>query len=843
MDFSRLGTPKPTARPIDPIKIFERLPNLPGTPNDLWRGQAQALQQWHEARTKSDALISLNTGAGKTLLGLLIAQSLVNEGVENVVCVCATIDLVRQTSQEAKRIGIEHTTRVYSTFDNDLFETGNGFCITTYHALFNGLSAIRRRYFPGAVIFDDAHVAETILRGALTLHISSNDYPDLFTGLTELFRPHFRELRIEGRFNDSLTREHSSIVMAAPNGLFERREQLVALLEARAAQNDNQLKYSYAHLRDKVDCCAALFGHGNFELAPPFLPSLALDVFERPIRRIYLSATLRSKTDFVRAFGRLPNVMIEPDNDAGNGERLILFGRTIRGGISPELIAEISAKRKTLIAVPNYPSSEVWSDLAQPPEPKDFSAQLDAFRNAENGVFILVSRVDGIDLPHDTCRLMVLDGLPSGTSLIERYQWEFLRMGNLHATRLANRLVQLFGRINRGRNDYGVFLIRGSELNAWLSKDRNIALLPQLLQRQITLGRAVQDGMDIKAPKAVVGVINAVISREPSWLDYYGDNINRHDLDQDEVARAEDAEPQMVSAAQAEAAYAAAIWTGEIAEGRRVLDEATAATGRVGALLAGWQNVWLGAVLEREGDHDSARLAYRRAVSRLGNMITLPRGTAAAPNAAVLGEDASTFAQEINRLVGLASHESFAKEFARIRSQLISLDGGPPRRMEESVRALGELLGLAATRPDNDIGTGPDVLWTDEASRTSLAFELKTDKLDPALYRKKDIAQGHDHIAWMVENYPGFNCLGLLFVGPDGRVAPNANPSNIMWRCAPSCLIELRDRLLAVIADLRGALPLERPGRCRAACDDGSWDINALFRRLTSSRMRDLLSG
>jgi transposase InsO family protein len=49
-------------------------------------------------------------------------------------------------------------------YSNDLFESGRTFCITTYQALFNGLSSIRRNHFPGAVLFDDAHVAEAMLR-------------------------------------------------------------------------------------------------------------------------------------------------------------------------------------------------------------------------------------------------------------------------------------------------------------------------------------------------------------------------------------------------------------------------------------------------------------------------------------------------------------------------------------------------------------------------------------------------------------------------------------------------------------------------------------------------------
>lgn len=488
MDFSKLGAAKAIQRPVDPIKIFEQLPSLPDTPNDLWRGQADALTQWHMTRHTNDVLISLNTGAGKTLVGVLVAQSLVNEGVENVIYICATIDLVEQTSREARRIGIEHTTRIRASFDNDMFESGKSFCITTYAAIFNGLSNLRRKHFPGAIIFDDAHVAETTLRESLTLRITSEHHPNLFSEISELFRPHFKDLRLEGRFGDSLTREHGSIVMAAPGGLSERRDWLLALLEAQKLKDDNKLKYPFAHLRDRLDCCAIVFGNGAIEIAPPFLPSLALDVFGKGVRRVYLSATLKSKIDLVRAFGRLPDVTIEPDNDAGNGERMILFGRTIPKGISPALIQQVAATRKVLLAIPSYRSAKYWGEIGKAPSPEEFSQELNRFRNATKGTFALVSRVDGIDLPHDTCRIMVLDGLPAGSSLIERFQWEFLRMGNTHSTRIANRIVQLFGRINRGRNDYGVFLISSSDLNTWLSKDRNVALLPQLLQQQITLG-------------------------------------------------------------------------------------------------------------------------------------------------------------------------------------------------------------------------------------------------------------------------------------------------------------------------------------------------------------------
>lgn len=142
MDFSQFKRSTRNAKPLDPITVFERRPSLPNTPNDLWRGQTEALNEWHKNRDKSDIFIALNTGAGKTLVGLLVAQSLVNEGVENVTYVCGNKDLVLQTQREATKLGIECTLRTSGNFSNPLFETGKAFCITTYTSLFNGLSVL-----------------------------------------------------------------------------------------------------------------------------------------------------------------------------------------------------------------------------------------------------------------------------------------------------------------------------------------------------------------------------------------------------------------------------------------------------------------------------------------------------------------------------------------------------------------------------------------------------------------------------------------------------------------------------------------------------------------------------
>ncbi len=72
VDFNNLRSLRARPTPIEPTEILLRLPKPPGL-DDLWGSQAQALKEWFKRREERDLVIRLNTGGGKTLLGLLIA--------------------------------------------------------------------------------------------------------------------------------------------------------------------------------------------------------------------------------------------------------------------------------------------------------------------------------------------------------------------------------------------------------------------------------------------------------------------------------------------------------------------------------------------------------------------------------------------------------------------------------------------------------------------------------------------------------------------------------------------------------------------------------------------------
>jgi superfamily II DNA or RNA helicase len=77
INFKQIKLPKINKQAVEPIELFHSLKRT--EINDLWLAQGQALQEWHEHRADQAIAIMLNTGAGKTLVGLLAAQSLVNE--------------------------------------------------------------------------------------------------------------------------------------------------------------------------------------------------------------------------------------------------------------------------------------------------------------------------------------------------------------------------------------------------------------------------------------------------------------------------------------------------------------------------------------------------------------------------------------------------------------------------------------------------------------------------------------------------------------------------------------------------------------------------------------------
>lgn len=765
----------------------------------------------------------------------MIAQSLINEGIYNVLYVCATIDLVIQTEREAlERLGLELTTRIRSKFSNKLYESGKGICVTTYQSVFNSKSVFVGDKHPQAIIFDDAHVAEKLIRDCYTLRISNSSFPECYAAVLELLRLPFEQLGYGGGLRNVLAGDSQhDVVLVPPSASAALGDEIGAVLHSQKLQDSPETLFSLGHVYGNINKCAITISADAIEIAPPFLPVRALRIFAaKGVRRIYLSATLEDKSDFCRAFGRLPEHIIKPDSDAGNGERLIVSIVGEKPKIERDaFIGTLAKRRKVLVAAPSYAAAKKYKDLSVPPRPEHFTDALNTFRDDKRGVFILVSRVDGIDLPDDTCRIMALDGTPTGFTQIERFQHDWLELRNFMASKIANRITQLFGRINRGRKDYGAYLVVDQRLDVWLSTDRFAALLPELLRKQVKLGESIRANLADHTEAAITALIDQVLSREGVWLRYYGDYIEGMDVSEEIKTQAIDLARVYEEAALSESRFMSLLWDGAVQDARQqfkdALDQVAVADGK----LAAWYHIWIGLTYELEKDSEAAAKQYNAARSRLTANLVLPRPTykdsqssrEAARNPfhekllSIFQNDVKLQNDEIHKLAG-----AFGKFEEASTSNL----------QEEAVRRLGEFMGFKSTRPDHDDHIGPDVLWRDETNRTCLGFEVKMNKKVDWPLNKDEIGQGHDHLEWMRQNSDGADVLGLVYVGSMEACTGSATPSDLMWIASPEAIRGMYRRLIALLSALQRLTPIERYPELEATSERAEWALQAVFDRL-----------
>ena len=137
IDFSKIGSGTTVDTVLSPREIFNALPKKNAVkfqyPRDV---QSQVWGKWFERRNENTIVIKMNTGSGKTVVGLLILKSCINEGKSPSVYICPDNYLVKQVIDAAEELGLEVTDDVHS----HRFLSGKAILIINIHKLVNGKS-------------------------------------------------------------------------------------------------------------------------------------------------------------------------------------------------------------------------------------------------------------------------------------------------------------------------------------------------------------------------------------------------------------------------------------------------------------------------------------------------------------------------------------------------------------------------------------------------------------------------------------------------------------------------------------------------------------------------------
>jgi hypothetical protein len=221
---------------------------------------------------------------------------------------------------------------------------------------------------------------------------------------------------------------------------------------------------------------------------------------------------------------------------------------------------------------------------------------------------------------------MVIDGLPTGGGLLEQYLYERLEMDHFLANTVSVRLTQLLGRIIRGRQDYGFFIIADRKVENWLKNERNRSLLPELLRKQLFLSEEIEKQVSgAWSEAAATWAMQNVLSRDEGWIDFYRDNINDADVTESRLRDNTDEDKVMSEAGKSEVRFATKLWDNDISGARNELESVFKEVAVHDARLAGWYSIWIGMTFYAEGNTDAAIDMFDEARSRLGFNLPLPR--------------------------------------------------------------------------------------------------------------------------------------------------------------------------------------------------------------------------
>lgn len=788
-------TPEEPDRTTHPVNIFEGL-TLRGDIEGMWNTQDQALREWHQNRQDSDTVISMNTGGGKTLVGLLIAKSLLNELQQPTLYVCPTNQLVDQIKQMAAECSIPVATYKKGDWTNrDEFDEAQAPCITNYHAVFNGKSIFYDIDVSG-LVFDDAHVAGDTIRSnyTLQLHHESAAAQEIITRVTPYF-----ENNNWGRRLEEVKRGERARGGTLYLPMFEMQDfagELRTLLVKHDVDEAPDTLFAWEHLKDHLNHCCLNIGRRGIEISPMCLPIHRLPYFEEGVRRVYLSATIPTPTELIRTFGIADPNRIQPTGKSGEAQRQFNFMLGEEDDAQRGRALQLTEDRKAAIIVPSKGRTDFWEPHGIVFQSDHGQERIDEFREAdENDKMIFVARYDGIDLPKDDCQILVLDGLPRGEALIDRFIDEGLRISSRRQAKTAIRLIQAIGRIFRGNTDHGAVLICGTTLQRWFRAPTNRAHLPPLIQKQIEFGLRMREFVD-SGETNFQELLEGVLQGTEEWDNQYSGFID--EAESDTVTAAPE---WLVEITRREREAFEHLWEGRNYDSAESFGEiADEARQHEDSQLGAWYRHFEALATELAGDEDEAIKKYYEA-AKGRTVLGQPEVD---EEELIRSETAPTPGTQARRVASLYE-ERGNRIFKALDQVRDDLEYGEDKTdaCEAAFSNLGNLLGLSPRRPDNEDDAGPDVIWTFEPKQQGVAIEAKTGKDQDSVYKKNDdIGQYMNHLQYLEDNHPEYQ-FARFIVGRELRVVPQSNPPPKLLVVPLEELKELTEKVRNVYSKLR----------------------------------------
>lgn len=497
---------------------------------NLRPAQNNALKRYADFHTATvDLAIELPTGAGKSLIALLIAETWRREG-KRVAILTGNKTLARQMGQEANDLGLNPILMEGRGVDippraKREYQRSRGIAIMNYWVYFNQNPVID----PADLLFmDDAHLGEHCLHSLYSVAIERHKHSSLYDSLVNEIVTRFPEYTVlrDALDQNSPHRSPTELMSFLDQAAVSQR--LAEIIDASPElSNDSDLKFRWRRMRNHIDEANFYLSTQTLWLRPYVYPLTASDHYSEPEQRIYMSATIGDPADLARRLGTNPISVLEVDHDASTatqGRRLIVMNRIEEEDIPNRLAIAIHA------ALTVHPKS-VWlcSSVAEAEHFKTIVStwlnsnqlvghptwvlsslgdEIDEFKAAAKGHLFVGGRFDGMDFIASECRLVVLATLPRAINLQEEFFTAYLRDSGFMLRRLNQRIIQALGRCNRSEDDFGVYVLADRRFATHFGRESNRQGIPSNIMAEIDLAENSTELSEEKLSKQVVDFLS-----------------------------------------------------------------------------------------------------------------------------------------------------------------------------------------------------------------------------------------------------------------------------------------------------------------------------------------------
>ena len=762
LDFQKIINENKVNNIINPREIFMSLPNKKyDYPRDV---QTEVWKQWMEKRNEKDVIIKMNTGSGKTIVGLIILTSCIREEKKPAVYVVPNKYLVKQVIKEAQSLGIPVT----ENSEDVGFITGEKILITNIYKLVNGRTVFGKRSNGnnlkiGSILIDDVHACINDVESQYTIELNKDG--DTYSKIYKIF-----EEDLKKQYPNRVTDINSGVPevnILVPYWAWQRKSTDIYQIITEDQENtDVQMKLPL--FRDYFHLCNCVVSSDKIEISPKSININEIDGFKRAERRIYMSATIVEIDSLISKCGikNYSENVIKPQYSDDMGERFIIFPQIINKEITDDDIKiklkKMSEQYNVVVIVPSDIRRRYWEDVANLCVDKyNLEEAVESLKNGHIGLVIMSNKYEGIDLPNKACEILVIDGIPNSKRKYDEIEQQII--GN--SEKILNKKIQLIeqgmGRGVRSSGDYCAVVLMGQGLVSTLYADGYMEKMSNITKNQIKLSDQIAKQLTNKSVDEIFDSLEYCLKRDQDWVATSKSILSQIEYkDEIEESNIENTLTKCFELAKCEQ-YNECI---KILEELSNNQEDKEIKGYLKMQLAEYYNF-----VDSSKSQEILKSAYS-----LNNKVTRPiSGITFQKNTNKIDKQVENIIKLINK-----NNDNFNNIIIKLNatsSNLVFVEG-TSKLFEKAIKDIGEFIGVESERPEEETGIGPDDLyWV--GKEFAMVIECKNEVLKHNNICKHDCNQLNGSYEWFINKYEktGIQCIPVLI-----------HPSNIYNReCSP----------------------------------------------------------